>query len=295
MGGLGLATLSRQARADGNIEGAEKAQKLSNWLIGIMIAGLVTVSAEQAISHIPNLTKDVQQWIDAIKITVEVVLVIARAICAVFYGVIIHALKHETGQAPTAPTPATIDYVQLVQALAPILQPQLTAMRTTVIEELRDTLARQQGGTLMIEAGTAGQDSTAERDSGTVATETAGQDNAANGTATTGQKNETRQDKSAGQDSGTVTETGQGQAPSNETASQVETRDRTAERDSETGRQDNASRVRDYQAGHPEATRQDIASALGVSEKTVSRYWTAPASGTGQRDRETDPTLATVN
>ncbi len=93
MGGMGLASLARQARAEGNETGADKAQQLSRWLIGIMIASIVAVCLEQAVHHILHENKEAQVYIDAIKIIVEVILVVARAICAVLYGPVIHALN----------------------------------------------------------------------------------------------------------------------------------------------------------------------------------------------------------
>lgn len=97
VGGMGLASLSRQARTDGNPEGANKAQRLSTLLIGVMIAGIVTVCLEQAIGHIPHLSKDAHDWIDAIKLIIELTLVVTRAFCAVLYGVAIHELKTDQG------------------------------------------------------------------------------------------------------------------------------------------------------------------------------------------------------
>jgi hypothetical protein len=97
MGGMGLASLARQARADGNQEGAKKAQGLSRWLIGIMIAGLVTVCLEQALKGIPGA--GLQTFVDAAKTVVEFALVIARAVCAVLYGTTIHSLKSQGSEA----------------------------------------------------------------------------------------------------------------------------------------------------------------------------------------------------
>ncbi len=118
MGGMGLASLARQARADGNTEGADKAQKLSRWLIRIMIASLVTVCLEQAISNIPGIGA-AQGYIDAIKLLVEVALVVARAICAVLYGVTIHSLEARSAQHHLAApaTPAQLDYQEIARHL----------------------------------------------------------------------------------------------------------------------------------------------------------------------------------
>jgi hypothetical protein len=62
-----------------------------------MIAGLVTVCIEQAVSHIPGITT-IQPFIEAAKIVIEVVLVVARAVCAVLYGTVIHSLRDEMPQ-----------------------------------------------------------------------------------------------------------------------------------------------------------------------------------------------------
>jgi hypothetical protein len=145
--------------------------------------------------------------------------------------------QHQEQQQPSQgqPTPAPLDYSQLALAMAPFLQPHISAIRTTIVEELRGTIATPVTPA-MIEAGTARQDSTQQRDSGTEATETREQDSQDNRSGATGALRQQR-------GNGTV-------------------------------RQDNACRVRDYQAEHPNATRQDIATALEISEKTVSRYWT---------------------
>lgn len=97
IGGIGLSKLAKQAREDGNPEGAETAERLSKWLIRIMIAGIVTVSTEQVIAHLslPN-AHAVQTTIQVVQALVELVLVVARAICAVLYGKVVHALKKST-------------------------------------------------------------------------------------------------------------------------------------------------------------------------------------------------------
>jgi hypothetical protein len=93
MGGLGLAQIAKTARQHGNVDGATQGEKLSTWLIGIMIAGLVTVSLEHAVDMIP-FTKDVKNYIAAFWIVIEIALSIARVICAVNYGHVVHALEH---------------------------------------------------------------------------------------------------------------------------------------------------------------------------------------------------------
>jgi len=47
---------------------------------------------------------------------------------------------------------------------------------------------------------------------------------------------------------------------------------------------DNAKRIASFREGHPEASKKDIAEALGISTKTVSRHWTRALP-------ETDPRL----
>jgi hypothetical protein len=92
IGGIGLGKLARQARDDGNREGADKAERLSQWLIRIMIASIVTVSAEQVLSRLPG-AQAIQPAIQVVQAIVELVLAVARAICAVLYGKVVHALK----------------------------------------------------------------------------------------------------------------------------------------------------------------------------------------------------------
>lgn len=125
MGGMGLASLSRQAHVDGNEEGARSAKHLSNWLIGIMIAGLVTVCLEQAMNHLPHM-ETVQGYVDAAKIFVELVLVIARAVCAVLYGKVIHSLRGSWTMPTPAAQPEPIDYSQIVTQVSAQIQTNIT-------------------------------------------------------------------------------------------------------------------------------------------------------------------------
>lgn len=77
---------------------------------------------------------------------------------------------------------------------------------------------------------------------------------------------------------------GKERAPQKE-GTQSETRDNATESalPGQENVQDNGKRIAEYQAGHPEATRQEIAEALRVSIKTVSRYWKKPGTEeTGQ-------------
>jgi hypothetical protein len=86
IGGLSLAKLARQARADGNAAGATNAETLSKWLIGIMLVGVVVVGLEHA------LPVPLPGWIIT---SIDVLLVVARSICAVLYGRVVHDLKQE--------------------------------------------------------------------------------------------------------------------------------------------------------------------------------------------------------
>ena len=86
IGGLSLAKLAKQAREDGNTAGATNAERLSKWLIGIMLVGVVTVGLEHA------LPITIPAWILT---SINVLLVVARSICAVLYGRVVHDLKQE--------------------------------------------------------------------------------------------------------------------------------------------------------------------------------------------------------
>jgi len=86
IGGLSLAKLAKQAREDGNAAGAKNAELLSKWLISIMIVGVVVVGLERA------LPVPLPSWVI---ITIDVLLVVARSICSVLYGKVVHDLKHE--------------------------------------------------------------------------------------------------------------------------------------------------------------------------------------------------------
>jgi hypothetical protein len=98
MGGLGLAQIAKTARNQGNTEGAEQGELLAKWLIGIMIAGLVTVSLEHAADML-NLKGDLKNYVAVFWIFVEIALSIARVICAVNYGHVVHALERSVEDA----------------------------------------------------------------------------------------------------------------------------------------------------------------------------------------------------
>ncbi len=108
IGGLSLAKLARQAREDGNTHGAKQAEMLSRWLIGIMLTGVVTVGVEHVVP-IPGQART----------GVEIVLVVARSICSVFYGRVVHLLKDEGAQVQRVPA---VDVLQHLQAFTEQLQ-----------------------------------------------------------------------------------------------------------------------------------------------------------------------------
>ena len=103
IGGMGLARLAMQARDTGNETGAAQAERLSRWLIRIVIASLVTVVIEQAVRAIPGLT-GVASTVASINLVIGGALTIARAICAVHYGRVMHLLQEdESRPLPTVP------------------------------------------------------------------------------------------------------------------------------------------------------------------------------------------------
>ncbi len=126
VGGIGLSKLARQAREDQNAEGAEKAERLSRWLIRIMIAGIVTVSAEQTLAHLPGAER-FEPYIQPVQALVELALVVARAVCAVLYGKVVHALKpNEQAQRAAA----GMDVEQALADLATRLDTELSSIQT---------------------------------------------------------------------------------------------------------------------------------------------------------------------
>jgi hypothetical protein len=113
IGGLSLAKLAKQAREDGNAAGATNAERLSKWLIGIMLVGVVTVGLEHA------LPVTLPSWMIT---SIDVLLVVARSICAVLYGRVVHDLKQEmVRMMPVVEVRANIselftEYLQVLQA-----------------------------------------------------------------------------------------------------------------------------------------------------------------------------------
>ncbi|HEU5381622.1 MAG TPA: hypothetical protein VFV38_39880 [Ktedonobacteraceae bacterium] len=137
VGGMGLAKLAMQARDRGNEEGAKKAEDLSKWLIRIVIASLVTVAVEQAVRAIPKLN-DISTIVDGINIAVGGVLTIARAVCAVNYGRVIHSLQLEDDGEPQ-PTQA-VDVEALVHQAISELAATLVADQQKAISQFRQEI-----------------------------------------------------------------------------------------------------------------------------------------------------------
>lgn len=108
IGGLSLAKLARQAREDGNAAGAKQAEALSRWLIGIMLTGVVTVGVE----HVVPIPAQAQTG-------VEIVLVVARSVCSVLYGRVVHLLKGEAARVQRIPD---VDIMHHLQACNEQLQ-----------------------------------------------------------------------------------------------------------------------------------------------------------------------------
>jgi hypothetical protein len=121
VGGLALGKLAKQARADGNTAGADEAARLSQWLIGIMLAGVVTVGLEHAL---PFTLPDV------VTVSIDVVLVVARSICAVLYGRAVHNLKTDS---------AAHQADELSQTLSEKFSHELT----TALHQLRQEFSHQ--------------------------------------------------------------------------------------------------------------------------------------------------------
>jgi hypothetical protein len=103
VGGMGLAKLAMQARDRSNEMGARQAEHLSRWLIRIVIASLVTVALEQAVRAIPGLAS-VSATVEGMNVVIGGALTIARAICAVHYGRVMHLLHpNDEEELPSRP------------------------------------------------------------------------------------------------------------------------------------------------------------------------------------------------
>lgn len=99
IGGMGLARIAKQARDEGDSEGAKKTAALGKWLIRIVIATLVAAALEQIVKPLP-VYQTIKPGADVFFLLVSSCLVIARAVCAVQYSVVMHSLKSHEHQAP---------------------------------------------------------------------------------------------------------------------------------------------------------------------------------------------------
>jgi hypothetical protein len=140
VGGMGLAKLAMQARDRRNEEGAKKAEDLSKWLIRIVIASLVTVAVEQAVRAIPKLN-DISTIVDGINIGVGGVLTIARAVCAVNYGRVIHSLQLEDGGEPLSMQEVDVEELvrQAINELAATLAVDQQQAISQFKQEIKDS------------------------------------------------------------------------------------------------------------------------------------------------------------
>jgi hypothetical protein len=137
VGGMGLAKLAMQASDRGNEEGAKKADDLSKWLIRIVIASLVTVAVEQAVRAIPGLS-GISTVVAGINIAVGGVLTIARAVCAVNYGRVIHSLQLEDDGEPQPPQ--VVDVEALVRQTIGELVATLAADQQHALNQFRQEI-----------------------------------------------------------------------------------------------------------------------------------------------------------
>jgi hypothetical protein len=127
IGGLSLGKLAEQARKDGNEAGAQQARRVSNTLIGIMIAGVVMATIEHFATFPASLTTGI-----------EATLLIARAVMAVLYGRAIHALKKEATDEQDA-SPTSVPPVD-VEALTETITRRLEADHEARFEMMRRQL-----------------------------------------------------------------------------------------------------------------------------------------------------------
>lgn len=152
MGGMGLVNMARQAEKNGNADGAKDAEGLGRFLVGIVIVSLITAGTKQFLAGIPALTTSHTKGMDDSVMTtyvnpaimiVEFILVIARVICAVLYGKVMHALTPEK-QTPPPPTPTTPDIEELVREAIDALRSNLDTTLTGIINEQQQFLVALQ-------------------------------------------------------------------------------------------------------------------------------------------------------
>jgi hypothetical protein len=106
-------------------------------LIRIVIASLVTVAIEQAVKAIPGLS-NISTIVDGINIAVGGMLTIARAVCAVNYGRVIHSLNMEedSEQRPAL----VVDVEELVRAEIGDLAVTLKADQRQAFDQFRQEI-----------------------------------------------------------------------------------------------------------------------------------------------------------
>jgi hypothetical protein len=169
VGGLGLAKLAMQARDQGNDAGARQAETLSRWLIRIVIASLVTVALEQTIRAFPG-SAALSAVMAGATTAIGGILTIARAICAVYYGRVMHLLG--TTEAPPAlsvpdveqvvrqavsdlTTTALAEQGQALTQMQQAIEARLASLTGEQLAQaflpLLETLVQQQGHTLLDE------------------------------------------------------------------------------------------------------------------------------------------------
>lgn len=155
MGGMGLVSLARQAKEHGHEDAAKEANKFGKVLVAIVITSLVTVGVKQFLSGIPALTTPAKgthdsimsTWIDPVIMVVEFVLVIARVVCAVLYGKVMHTLKHVNEAPATPPSPAipAVDIEDMIRQAVTALQTQFDQrLQEITTEQARMLTAIQQ-------------------------------------------------------------------------------------------------------------------------------------------------------
>ncbi len=123
MGGMGLVSIARQVKDAGYEEEAKQANSFGKVLVAIVITSLVTVGVKQFLSGIPALTTPATKggqdsimgtYIDPAIIVVEFILVIARVVCAVLYGKVMHSLKH-TSEIPATPSVPAVGVEEMLR------------------------------------------------------------------------------------------------------------------------------------------------------------------------------------
>jgi hypothetical protein len=120
IGGLGLRKLANQARKDGNEDGARLAGSVSTALLTIMGINVALSVLESVAPLDPTVER-----------VIEGILLIARAIMAVFYAYVIHSLHGEGGEPHDEP------HAQ------PDLQQAVADLQTTFEQRLAEIVAEQ--------------------------------------------------------------------------------------------------------------------------------------------------------